>query len=227
MLIGEVANFMTGRAKRVDRWNKLPISSKFLSSLFLCCEMERKQKRSGSRFKRRNPKGEAAISEPHAKRQKIQPSHIDSGVPFGLDQLPCELHQQISLHLPFKTMIRLNEVCRFWKSSTDDVTFWRGLYTREFGPLSEVHLTLPVPSTLQHPSTGPSGLLPTPPAVLRWKKRCCLMRRLRSNRGALPRCCIFLGCAVIVRDLEHAEEAILINDMDALQETLQNIPKQV
>jgi len=135
--------------------------------------MEGKGASSCPRSKRRNPDEGAAISEPHAKRQKIQP-HITRAL-FELSQLPCELHQQISLCLPFKTIIRLNEVCRFWKSSMDDVTFWRGLYTRDFGPLSAVHLTLPIPSTLQQTLTG----LPTPPAVLRWKKRCCVMRKLQ------------------------------------------------
>jgi len=118
-------------------------------------------------------------------------------------------------------------------SGKDDVTFWRSLYTRKFGPLSDVHLTLPVPSTLQHTSTGPSGLLPTSPAVLRWKKRCCVMKRLKpTTKDSLPNYRILLGCAMNsppsddVPSYGAVEAAIFINDVTLLKEVLLQMTKQ-
>jgi len=186
--------------------------------------MEEKEVGTKSRSKRRNSE-EVVSSEPHSKRQKID----DQVQPFELGHLPCELHQRISFHLPFKTMIRSNEVCRFWKSSMDDVTFWRSFYSQQFGPLSAIHLTLPVPSTLLHTPMGTSPpSLPTPPGVLRWKKRCCVMRGLQcDSEESIPSCVILLGCRTKPRvfdtGYETVEAAILVNDVKLLKATLRHV----
>jgi len=82
--------------------------------------------------KERHEEDPEYLEDIHAKRRKVE---LEPRVQVELGSLPWELHRLISTWLPFKTLGRLNEVCRFWKVAMDDVLLWRNLYIAKFGPL--------------------------------------------------------------------------------------------